>query len=89
MSSKTYDVDPKLWARVNLALRDSNPGTSIATMLAGMCKILQATGEAKDMDDARLMLAAMVLSPGDRPIGALADQVPDALARLRGTRWLQ
>ncbi len=79
MSSKTYPVDPKLWARVNLALRDANPGTAISTM---------ATGEAEDLDEARVVLAAMVLSPADRPIGALADRVPDALARLRGDRWL-
>lgn len=89
MSSKTYNVDPKLWAKVNLAIGASTPGIAIATMLTGMCKILQATSEAEDMDEARLMLAAMVLSPGDRKIGALADRLPEALARLRGVRWLQ
>lgn len=88
MSSKTYAVDPKLWAKVNLALRDSNPGTAISTMLSGMCALLVATGGADDLDEARVALAAMVLSPGDRQIGALADRVPDALARLRGSRWL-
>lgn len=87
-ASKTYNVDPKLWAKVNLALRDSNPGTAIATMLNGMCAILVATGGADDLDEARVILAAMVLSPADRRIGSLADRVPDALAKLRGDRWL-
>lgn len=89
MSSKVYQVDPKLWAKVNLALRDANPGTAIATMLAGMGAILVATGEVEDMDEARVTLAAMVLSPADRRIGALEDRVPAALAKLRGSRWLQ
>lgn len=87
-TSKSYPVDPKLWARVNLALRDANPGTAISTMLTGMGAIIVAIGEAKDLDEARVILAAMVLSPADRKIGALADRLPDALAKLRGDRYL-
>lgn len=89
MSSKTYNVDPKLWAKLNAALLGESPGTAIATMIIGACNILVATGGAEDVDDARVQLAAMALSPADRRIGALEDRVPEALARLRGDRYLQ
>ena len=88
MSSKSYDVDPELWAKINFALCQSTPGVAQATMIIGMCTLMQATGEAEDADQARVMLAAMILSPADRHIGALADKLPDELAKLRGRRWL-
>lgn len=79
-----------LWKKVNLVLVDAdNLGVVVVTMMSGLCQLLIHSGAAKDEDEARCQLAAMTLSPDDRPhAGGLLPRLQAEIAKLEDGNWL-
>jgi hypothetical protein len=77
-----------IWARVNQAILNENAGEVMVTLISGMCALLVQAGVAQNERQARIHLAAMLLSPDDAPPGSLAPELQAELARLSDGKWL-
>ncbi len=77
-------VDHELWRKVNLVLLDENAGIVAATLIGGLCGLLTSIGVAKDDEQARIHLAAMVLSPIGAPVGSLIKRLQAEAAKIEG-----
>lgn len=73
----------EIWARVNQAIMNENAGEVVVTVLGGMCSILLSAGAVASVRQARIHLAAMLLSPDDGPVGSLVVELVAELERLR------
>jgi hypothetical protein len=78
----------KMWDRVNQAIKDENAGVAFVTIISGLCHMLMHLGVVKDEDQARIHLAAMIISPDDRPIRTLLPKLQAELARLDDGKWM-
>jgi hypothetical protein len=84
-----FKPNEEIWKRVNEAIFGENAAVVCATIISGLCSLLKAAGVAADDDGARIHLAAMVLSPDDRPVGSLIPRLQAECARLDDGRWRQ
>jgi hypothetical protein len=76
----------ELWRRINETILDENVGEVLVTIFSGLSMALVEAGVAETERDARVHLAAMLLSPDDGEVGSLADRLPGHFAMLRGTQ---
>jgi hypothetical protein len=82
--------DAELWAKINRVILDDNAAVVLVTLIDGMCSLLMHSGVAASSDDARVHLAALVLSPDDgRPAGSLIPRLQAECARLEDGKWRQ
>lgn len=79
----TCEPSERIWRKVNAAIMGENSAEIVATLLSGICAVIRDSGVAEDEDEARVVLAATILSPSDRPVGSLADRLPAEIDRLR------
>ena len=77
----TFKPDREIWARVNEVIVDENTATVLATLISGLTAILLDCGVCETEEDARVHLAAIVLSPDTGPIGSLAPRLNEHLRR--------
>lgn len=75
--------DERIWKRINLAILDENAGVVLTTMIGGMCSLLISAKVVTSIRQARVHLAAMLLSPDDAPVGSLVPELEAELERLK------
>jgi hypothetical protein len=83
-----YKPSEKIWKRVNDAILNENAAVVTVTLIGGLCSLLIASGACSNVRQARVHLAAMLLSPDDGPVGALAAELPAEFARLDDGKWV-
>lgn len=83
-----FKPNHEIWARVNQAILDENAAVVLVTLISGMCSLLMHAGVCKDERQARVHLAACLLSPDDAPVGSLAPRLKDEFKRLNDGKWL-
>jgi hypothetical protein len=77
-----------IWKRVNAVIMGESAADVIVTFISAMCALLVQSGVSADETDARVHLAAMLLSPDDAPPGSLVGRLQAELQRLNDGRWL-
>lgn len=81
----TYQFRPnqRIWGKVNQAILGENAGEAIATIISGLSMLIINTGVCKTENEARVHLAAVLLSPDDSAqAGALLPMLRAELERL-------
>jgi hypothetical protein len=73
---------PRIWKKVNEAILDENAGEVMVTLIGGMTSLLIANGVCESDRQARVHLAAMLLSPDTGAVGSLVKDLPAEFARL-------
>lgn len=85
-----FKPNAKIWERVNVAILDENMGVVLITIQSGLCNLLIANDLAKDETEARVRLAAMLLSPDASPVpGSLVPLLKAELELLNDGKWMQ
>ena len=85
-----FTPNARIWKAVNKAVLDENAAEVIVTIISGLCQLLIHSKIAPDEDEARVHLAAMVLSPDDhRPPGSLIPRLAQECRRLDDGKWRQ
>lgn len=81
----------RIWKRINKAMLGENAAEVLVTLISGVSMILVKAGVAPDERQARVHLAAMLLSPDDGEVGSLAPLlIPEFEALRKGSRsWWQ
>lgn len=82
----TVSVQPNkaIWERVNAAIVGENLGEVITTLNSGLCALLVDAGACATENEARVQLAAILLSPNNSPkVGSLFPLLEAALEKLR------
>lgn len=78
-----FKPNEDIWKRVNAAIMGEDMGETAVTLISGLCSMLMVAGVAKDETQARVHLAAMLLSPDGSPEpGALLPMLDAELKRL-------
>jgi hypothetical protein len=85
-----YKPNHKIWTRINAAILNENAAEVLATCIGGMCSLLISAGVVANHRQARVHLAAVLLSPDTAPKpGSLLPELPAELARLDdGGKWI-
>lgn len=84
-----FKPNAKLWKRVNKVIMGENAAVVVVTFQSAMCQMIIQSGACTTEDEARVCLAASLLSPDDNPkVGSLADRLPAEFARLKDGKWL-
>lgn len=73
----------RIWTKVNRAIVGENMAEVLVTVTDGLCRAVVHAGAAPDEDHARAMVAAMLLSPEDRPPGSVAVLLDAEIERLQ------
>jgi len=74
----------RIWSKINGVLLDENAAEVLVTLIDGMCSLLVSFGAVANDEEARVHLAAMLLSPGTHPeVGSLAPRLEAEFERLR------
>ena len=78
-------VDHDLWLKINLVLVESSTDMAVglSTMIEGMVSLLKDAGVAKTNEEARVQLAASLLSPNEGEVGSLVPMLEKELNKLR------
>ena len=78
------DIPPcqRIWANVNKAIEGEEMGPAISSILNGLSQLVKG-GLVVTEDEARAHLAAICLSPAERPVGSLGPLLAEQLDRLR------
>jgi hypothetical protein len=80
---------PALWKRVNEAMMNENAAVAVITLQSGLAQLLIQAGVCSTEEQARVHLAAMLLSPDNAPhAGSLLPQLQAEIARISGGGWL-
>ena len=77
-----------IWNRVNQAILGENAAEVMVTLISGMSALLVQAGVSGSERQARVSLAAMLLSPDDGPPGSLAPDLTAEFAKLNDGKWL-
>lgn len=81
--------NPVLWAKVNKVIMGESMGTVLITFISAMTNMIWQAGFAKDAMDARVKLAAMLLSPDTSPIpGSLEPGLQAAYKEMDDGKWV-
>lgn len=81
--------DKVLWAKVNAVILDQNMGVVFSTFINAMSQMIVQAGIANTEDEARVKLAAMVLSPDThKEPGALLTQLQAEIGLLNDGKWM-
>lgn len=81
--------DHKLWAKVNAVIMGESMGSVLITFISAMTNMIWQAGFAKDEMDARVKLAAMLLSPDTSPKpGSLEPGLKAAYKEMDDGKWL-
>ena len=83
-----YKPNQAMWAKVNQAILDENAAEVLVTLISGMQAILVSSGVATSERQARVALAAMLLSPDDGPVGSLQSELAAEFKKLNDGKWL-
>lgn len=70
-----FKPDKRIWERVNQAILGEGAGPTIVTLISGLCAIIVSSGVCTTEEEARVHLAAMLLSPDNGPVGSLVPQL--------------
>jgi len=81
--------DTKLWSRVNEVIMGESVAKVVITFISAMCQMLIRSGGCSTEEQARVQLAAMLLSPdtAQKP-GSLLPMLGDELKRLDDGKWI-
>ena len=71
-----------LWSRVNQVILGESTAEVMITFISAMCQMLIAAGAVRDEEQARVHLAAMLLSPDTGPVGSLVPRLKAELRKL-------
>lgn len=80
---RTCEPDAELWQKINDVIGGENAAVATATLLSGLCVIMTSTGVAEDEEDARVVLATMLIAPSGSDTGSLLGKVTAELKRAR------
>lgn len=83
-----FKPDHRIWAKVNAAILNENAASVATTLISGLCAILKDAGVVGDESEARVHLAAMLLSPDTGPVGSLASRLPAEFVKLDDGKWI-
>lgn len=85
-----FKPDQAIWERVNKAVLGENAAVVAVTIISGLCNLLVVGGAAPNEEGARILLAAMVLSPDDGTApGALIPRLQAECTKLDDGKWRQ
>ncbi len=84
-ASMKAGVDHELWRKVNIVLVESKAdmGTALSTMIEGLVSLVKSTGVVSTNEEARVHMAAMLLSPNEGDVGSLLPMLEAELNKLR------